>query len=64
MNCLSISYQVIGVDVSSEQLGHVPNNCPNLETRIATAEDLSIFGPNEVDLVTIVMGLHYVDEDR
>jgi SAM-dependent methyltransferase len=52
--------QVIGLDVSANQLSHaIPKD--NIEYQCHTAEDLSFLQSNSVDLITSATTLHWLD---
>ncbi|KAH9492083.1 hypothetical protein Btru_029454, partial [Bulinus truncatus] len=53
--------QVIGVDVSENQLANVPKNIHNVTFRVGAAENLSFVQPETVDLVTVAQALHWLD---
>ncbi|XP_059143693.1 putative methyltransferase DDB_G0268948 [Physella acuta] len=53
--------QVIGSDVSEDQLSIIPRNAPNLDYKVAYAEDLNFLGDKTVDMVTVATALHWMD---
>ncbi|XP_059159777.1 putative methyltransferase DDB_G0268948 [Physella acuta] len=56
--------KVIGTDISEDQIGEVRKDVENLETVVASAEELHFLATGSVDLLTIATGLHWVDRDR
>ncbi|CAL1540403.1 unnamed protein product [Lymnaea stagnalis] len=56
--------QVVGVDISEDQLLLFPKDSSNLTSRLSLAEDLSSFSPGTVDLVSIGCSLHWVNVDK
>jgi len=59
--CLKGRKQVVGIDVSSEQLRTAKPH-PNITYRQGSAEDLANENSSSVDLVTIGQGLHWIRE--
>jgi len=57
--CLKGQKQVVGIDVSAEQLRTAKPH-PNITYRQGSADDLSIENSSSVDLVTIGQGLHWL----
>ncbi|CAL1546808.1 unnamed protein product [Lymnaea stagnalis] len=53
--------QVIGVDVSEQQLANAPRDVQNITFHISPAEELSFIRSSSVDLVTIAQALHWLD---
>ncbi|XP_059143692.1 putative methyltransferase DDB_G0268948 [Physella acuta] len=53
--------QVTGLDVSEDQLFNLPRNVPNLDYKVAYAEDLNFLGDKTVDLVTVASALHWMN---
>ncbi|XP_055896767.1 putative methyltransferase DDB_G0268948 [Biomphalaria glabrata] len=56
--------QVVGADVSEDQLQNLPKDVPNLTSFVGLAEDLNMIETGTVDLVTIATGLHWVNVDK
>ncbi|KAI8738710.1 methyltransferase, partial [Biomphalaria glabrata] len=56
--------QVVGVDVSEDQLQNLPKDVPNLTSFVGLAEDLNMIESGTVDLVTIATGLHWVNIEK
>nr|KAI8729047.1 putative S-adenosylmethionine-dependent methyltransferase CRG1 [Biomphalaria glabrata] len=56
--------QVVGVDISEDQLQNLPKDVPNLTSFVGLAEDLNMIESGTVDLVTIATGLHWVNIDK
>ncbi|XP_055898636.1 putative methyltransferase DDB_G0268948 [Biomphalaria glabrata] len=57
-------HQVVGVDVSEDQIENMPKGIPNLTTYVGLAEDLNMIESGTVDLVTIATGLHWVNTKK
>lgn len=56
--------QVIGCDVSSQQIASAPTNVANLSFRVGPGEDLSFLEDSSVDMITIAQALHWLDLNK
>ena len=56
--------QVIGTDVSRQQIAKTQTDVGNLSFQVGSAEDLTGFKDSSVDLITIAQAFHWVDQDK
>jgi 2-polyprenyl-3-methyl-5-hydroxy-6-metoxy-1,4-benzoquinol methylase len=56
--------QVLGLDISNEQIRQASKALPGVRFHVGAAEDLSFCEDNSVDLVTIGQALHWLDTAR
>ncbi len=55
---------VKGIDVSEAQISKAPTDITQLSFQVGSAEDLSSFGSQSIDLVTLAQAIHWVDLEK
>lgn len=52
------------MDISNAQIGNATSEATNISFRQGYGEDLSFMADGTVDLITIALGLHWLDQQK